>query len=120
MKENSIPIVGGGTQIRGRFGGSRFVAAACAVAFAPIGLLILIDKLTFRWGPFYGSLDLPVGENMPFFPGLVLLWAVGAVVLFVFLYLMLCWQSLEDNVCLWAFLKRLCEESTEIVEERSV
>ena len=106
--------------IRGRFGGSRLVAAACAFAFAPIGLLILIDKLTFRWGPFYFSPDLPGGENIPFFPGLILLWAVGAAVLFVFLYLMLCRQWREDNAHLRAFLKRLCEEKAEIFEERSV
>lgn len=110
----------GGTQIYGRFGGSRLVAAACAFAFAPIGLLILIDKLTFRWGPFYFSPDLPGGENIPFFPGLILLWAVGAAVLFVFLYLMLCRQRREDNAHLRAFLKRLCEEKAEIFEEKSV
>ncbi len=97
----------GGTQIYGRFGGSRFVAAACAFAFAPIGLLILIDKLTFRWGPFYFSPDLPGGENIPFFPGLILLWAVGAAVLFLLLYLLLCHQKREHNARLRTFLMKI-------------
>lgn len=97
----------GGTHIRGRFGGPVFVAAACAVAFAPIGSMILIDQLSFKWGYFHSTLVLPGGDAVPFVPGILVLWAAGAVVLFLLLYLLLCHQKREHNARLRAFLMKM-------------
>lgn len=97
----------GGTHIHGRFGGSVFVAAVCAVAFAPIGSMILIDQLSFKWGYFHSTLVLPGGEDMLFVPGMLVLCAVGVAVLFLLLYLLLCHQKREHNALLRAFLMKM-------------
>lgn len=98
----------GGTCIRGRFGGSVFVAAACAVAFAPIGSMILIDQLSLKWGHFHSStLVLPGEEAVPFVPGILALWAAGAAVLFLLLYFLLCHQKRAYNICLMTFLMKI-------------
>lgn len=110
----------GGTEIHGHFGGSVLIAAVCAIAFAPIGSVILADQLSVKWGYFHSAFILPGGEQVPFIPGILALWAAGAGTLFLLLYLMLCHQKREDNARLRAFLRELCDWKTDNASERGI